>query len=73
LAASHDCLVTLEENAIAGGAGSAVSEVLRHHCINVRLLQLGLPDQWIEHGTRDEALAEAGLDVDSILAAVRAL
>ncbi len=73
LAASHDCLVTLEENALAGGAGSAVSEVLRQHGVNVRLMQLGLPDQWIEQGTRDEALTEAGLDVDSILAAVQAL
>lgn len=71
LAATHDWLVTIEENAVAGGAGSGVSEVLRLHGCTTPLLQLGLPDAWIEHGTRDQALADAGLDVDGIRAAVQ--
>jgi 1-deoxy-D-xylulose-5-phosphate synthase len=71
MAASHRLLVSLEENATAGGAGSAVSELLRLHGTDTRLLQLGLPDEWTEHGTRDQALADAGLDVEGILSAIR--
>ena len=67
MADSHDWLVTLEENSIAGGAGSAVSELLRAHRPRAQLLQRGLPDTWIEHGTRDQALADAGLDIEGIL------
>jgi 1-deoxy-D-xylulose-5-phosphate synthase len=72
LAQSHDWLVSIEENAVAGGAGSAVSDVLRSSCPSAQLLQLGLPDHWIEHGSRDEALSEAGLDVQGMLAAIEA-
>lgn len=59
-------LVTVEENAIAGGAGSAVSECLQRHALAVQLLQLGLPDEFPGHGTRDEVLRDAGLDAASI-------
>jgi 1-deoxy-D-xylulose-5-phosphate synthase len=65
-ARSHGLLVTVEENAVAGGAGSAVAECLARHGLCVPLLQIGLPDRYPEHGTRDEVLAEAGLDLASI-------
>jgi 1-deoxy-D-xylulose-5-phosphate synthase len=72
MAESHDALVTLEDNAIMGGAGSAVGECLAAHRVLVPLLTLGIPDHFIEHGSRDECLAAAGLDAASILEAVRA-
>ncbi len=71
MARAHSLVVTLEENAIAGGAGSAVGECLAAHGIAVSLLQLGLPDRFVEHGTREESLKEAGLDHHGILAAIR--
>jgi 1-deoxy-D-xylulose-5-phosphate synthase len=70
LARTHDLVVTLEESAVAGGAGAAVAECLAAHGVAVPLLLLGLPDRPIEHGTRDEALREAGLDADSISRAI---
>ncbi|WP_183909181.1 1-deoxy-D-xylulose-5-phosphate synthase [Simiduia aestuariiviva] len=66
LAGSHALLVTLEENTIAGGAGSAVSEFLNSQNISLPLLQLGLPDHYIEHAKQAEMLAAAGLDAHSI-------
>jgi 1-deoxy-D-xylulose-5-phosphate synthase len=66
LATQHDLLVTLEENAIMGGAGSAVCEHLNAIGVNVPLLQLGLPDSFIEHGSHGEQLRETGLDSQSI-------
>jgi 1-deoxy-D-xylulose-5-phosphate synthase len=72
VARRHDLLVTLEENALAGGAGSAVQECLLRRHLQVPLLQLGLPDQYIEHGTREESLREAGLDPDSLRIAIGA-
>jgi 1-deoxy-D-xylulose-5-phosphate synthase len=71
MANSHDLLVTLEENSIAGGAGSAVNECLAANGLTVNILNLGLPDQNPEHGTRAEALQDAGLDYESILAAIQ--
>jgi len=65
-AAASRALVTLEENVVAGGAGSAVAEVLAEAGIQVPLLQIGIPDRFIEHGSRDECLAMAGLDAASI-------
>jgi len=65
-AANSRALVTIEENVVAGGAGSAVAEVLAEAGIQVPLLQIGIPDQFIEHGSRDECLAMAGLDATSI-------
>ncbi|MCB1713781.1 MAG: 1-deoxy-D-xylulose-5-phosphate synthase [Candidatus Competibacteraceae bacterium] len=67
LADSHEQLVTLEENAVAGGAGSAVNECLAAHGKKVSILNIGLPDQFIEQGSREELLTLAGLDADSIL------
>ena len=62
LAAEHDLLVTLEENAIAGGAGSGVSEYLNMQGIMVAVLPLGLPDRYIDHGKHQDLLAACGLD-----------
>ena len=73
LAKQHDVLVTLEENVVAGGAGSAVGEFLARQGISVSLLQLGLPDAWIEQGTQDEQLEEAGLSVEQITQRIGAL
>jgi 1-deoxy-D-xylulose-5-phosphate synthase len=70
LAASHDLLVTLEENVIAGGAGTAVSELLARHGQDIPVLHLGLPDRPLEHGTREQCLQDAGLDVPGIFDAI---
>jgi 1-deoxy-D-xylulose-5-phosphate synthase len=66
----HDLLVTLEEGTIAGGAGSAVNDCLAQLGIAVPILNLGLPDRPIEHGSRAEVLHEAGLDKAGIMVAV---
>ncbi len=71
LSAGHDLLVTIEDNAVLGGAGSAVNELLAAQGIECRVLNLGLPDRFAEHGTRDEILAANGLDKAGILAAIR--
>ncbi|MCK7596271.1 1-deoxy-D-xylulose-5-phosphate synthase [Microbulbifer sp. CAU 1566] len=71
IADSHSLLVTLEENTIAGGAGSAVSEYLNRRVIPVPLLQLGLPDKIIEHGKHPKLLAEIGLDAKGIEEQIR--
>ncbi|MBF6622102.1 MAG: 1-deoxy-D-xylulose-5-phosphate synthase [Pseudomonas stutzeri] len=72
LADSHDLLVTIEENSIMGGAGSAVSEFLAAVAIVKPLLQLGLPDSYVEHATPSQMLAECGLDAAGIETAIRA-
>ena len=72
LAASHELLVTLEENSIMGGAGSAVGEFLAAEQRLVPLLHLGLPDRYVEHAKPAQMLAECGLDAAGIEAAVRA-
>ena len=66
LADNHEILITVEENTIAGGAGSAVSEYLRQQNIHTPLLQIGLPDRFIEHGKPVELIAECGLDATGI-------
>ncbi len=69
-AASHELLVTLEENVVAGGAGAAVSELLSSRGRDVAVLHIGLPDRPLEHGTREQCLADAGLDVPGIFDAI---
>ncbi|HHX7016886.1 TPA: 1-deoxy-D-xylulose-5-phosphate synthase [Pseudomonas aeruginosa] len=71
LAGSHELLVTIEENAVMGGAGSAVGEFLASEGLEVPLLQLGLPDYYVEHAKPREMLAECGLDAAGIEKAVR--
>jgi 1-deoxy-D-xylulose-5-phosphate synthase len=70
LAASHDALVTVEEGAVMGGAGSAVAECLNAHGIAKEILQLGLPDQFIDHGDPAKLLALQGLDAAGIQASI---
>ncbi|MNZ80119.1 1-deoxy-D-xylulose-5-phosphate synthase [compost metagenome] len=72
VAARHDALVTLEEGAIMGGAGSAVLEALNAAGVLRPVLQLGLPDQFIEHGDPAKLLALQGLDAPGIEQSVRA-
>ncbi len=72
LAASHSHFVTVEDNAIMGGAGSAVNEYVVQAKLAVRCTNLGLPDQFIKHGTQQEIYAELGLDSDGILASINA-
>jgi len=71
LAASHDLLVTVEEGCIMGGAGSAVGEALAAAGVVMPLMQLGLPDRFIDHGDAPQLLASCGLDATGIAASVR--
>jgi len=66
LARTHDVLITLEENAIAGGAGSAVNECLAAAGLTPHVVNLGLPDEFMGQGSREAMLAECGLDVAGI-------
>src|ERR1700761_9152511 len=62
VASRHRAIITIEENATIGGAGSAVGELLASEGLLIPLLQLGIPDRFIEHGSRDSCLVAAGLD-----------
>ncbi len=70
MAARHELLVTVEDNAIAGGAGSGVNEFLAAEGIESAILNLGIPDQFVDHGGREDQLAECGLDEVGIRAAI---
>src|SRR5256714_2957522 len=70
LAARHRALVTIEENATHGGAGSAVLEVLAAEALQLPVLQLGIPDRFIEHGSREGCLRAAGLDAAGLGASI---
>jgi 1-deoxy-D-xylulose-5-phosphate synthase len=70
LAARHRAIITIEENAIIGGAGSGVGELLASHGVQLPLLHIGIPDRFIEHGSRDTCLAAAGLDHAGLTASV---
>jgi 1-deoxy-D-xylulose-5-phosphate synthase len=71
LAESHDYLVTLEENVVMGGAGTAVAEVLAELNLQKPILHLGLPDRFVEHGDPAVLLARCGLDANGILASLK--
>ena len=71
LARSHEFFVTVEENVIAGGAGSGVGELVGQLALPVRVLNIGLPDSYIEHGSPAQMLADCGLDVPGIVRQVR--
>jgi 1-deoxy-D-xylulose-5-phosphate synthase len=71
LARSHDALVTIEENAIMGGAGSAVLETLAAFDLATPVLQLGLPDRFIDHGDPVLLMKECGLDAAGIASSIR--
>ena len=68
----HDLIVTLEENAVAGGAGAAVAEFIHQQGIEFDILLLGLPDTFIDHGRPEVLLAECGLDEKGILNSIEA-
>jgi 1-deoxy-D-xylulose-5-phosphate synthase len=71
LAENHDYFVTIEDGVIAGGAGSACLEALAQLGINKPLLQLGLPDQFIEHGDYNLLMTKCGLDVEGITHSIK--
>jgi 1-deoxy-D-xylulose-5-phosphate synthase len=70
MAAQHELLVTVEENVVQGGAGSAVAECLQQLGVAMPLLALGLPDRFIEQGDPVQMLADCGLDAAGLLAAI---
>jgi 1-deoxy-D-xylulose-5-phosphate synthase len=72
LADGHELVVTLEENAVTGGAGSAVNELLASAGRRLRVLNLGLPDRFIEQGTQAEQREMAGLALPNVLARINA-
>jgi 1-deoxy-D-xylulose-5-phosphate synthase len=72
LAKTHDGFVTLEDNVVMGGAGSGVAELLSAEHITLPILHLGLPDTFQHHGSREQLLAEAGLDMAGIRASLLA-
>jgi 1-deoxy-D-xylulose-5-phosphate synthase len=67
LAKSHDVFVTVEENVLAGGAGSAVNDFLQAQRILMPVLNIGLPDSFVEQGTREQLLALCGLDIQGLI------
>jgi 1-deoxy-D-xylulose-5-phosphate synthase len=71
LATSHELLVTVEENVVAGGAGSAVLECLTRAGIEIPVLQIGMPDRFVTHGDPAPLLKECGLDKDGLLRSIR--
>ncbi len=72
IAKSHALIVTIEENAVKGGAGSGVNEYLAAANIQTAVMNLGLPDKFLDHGRADEMLAKCGLDSAGILASIQA-
>ena len=73
MARQHSLLITIEENATMGGAGSAISEALNAHNQPATIAHIGIPDNFIEHGTRDEVLAMSGLDIDGLRGQIKAI
>jgi 1-deoxy-D-xylulose-5-phosphate synthase len=70
LAARHRAFITVEENTVAGGAGSAVAELLNENGIALPLWHIGIPDRFIEHGSRQDCLVAAGLDIPAITSTI---
>lgn len=71
IANNHDTIVTIEENVVAGGAGSGVNEYLLANNMQKQTLNLGLPDRFVEHGSTHELLAECGLDAEGIINSIK--
>ncbi|MFM8517398.1 MAG: 1-deoxy-D-xylulose-5-phosphate synthase, partial [Nevskiaceae bacterium] len=70
VAAKHRAIVTIEENALPGGAGAAVAETLADAGVLIPLHLIGIPDRYIEHGSREDCLAAAGLDATGLAAQI---
>lgn len=71
LSSEHKYFITVEDNTIVGGAGSAVNEFALNNRLDVLIKNLGLPDEFLPHGSREEILAEAGLDEEGILKSIK--
>lgn len=71
-AKEYDLLVTIEENAISGGAGSSITELLMQEAVIKPVLNLGLPDRWVDQGSPAQLLSECGLDAEGIEASIQA-
>ena len=71
IARTHELLVTVEDNVVRGGAGSAVAESLAAQDITARILHLGLPDHFVDHGDQAQLLAQVGLNREGILKSIR--
>jgi len=71
MVSTHSCIVTLEDNAIAGGAGSAVNEFILSKGLAIKILNIGLPDSFIKHGTQSEIHQELGLDSKGIIEKIK--
>ena len=69
---NHDVIITVEDNAIAGGAGSGVNEYILSQGIAIKILNIGLPDSFIKHGTQQEIHQELGLDSKGIIDKINA-
>jgi 1-deoxy-D-xylulose-5-phosphate synthase len=72
IVAEHDVIITVEDNAIAGGAGSGVNEYILSQGIAIKILNIGLPDSFIKHGTQQEIHQELGLDSKGIINKIKA-
>jgi 1-deoxy-D-xylulose-5-phosphate synthase len=70
IAARHRAIITIEENAVIGGAGAGVGEILAANDLQIPLFHIGIPDRFIEHGSRETCLAAAGLDLEGLTASV---
>jgi len=71
LSKDHEYFITVEDNAIQGGAGSAVNEFILNNKLEVKIKNIGLPDKFLEHGTREEILADAELNEKGILKSIK--
>jgi 1-deoxy-D-xylulose-5-phosphate synthase len=71
IAQTHDIVVTIEDNAINGGAGSAVNEFLLKQNLQVAILNLGIPDSYLEHATREQQLTSIGLDTEGVMQSIK--
>jgi len=71
IAQTHDVIITIEDNAIKGGAGSGVNEYLLKEKVSIAILNLGIPDEYLEHAERDQQLSSIGLDTDNLIQTVR--
>ncbi|GJL82048.1 MAG: 1-deoxy-D-xylulose-5-phosphate synthase [marine bacterium B5-7] len=73
LSRSHDVFITVEDNVVAGGAGAAINEYLAATGMDTRVINLGLPDRFVDHGSQPELIAECGLDREGIVNAARSV
>jgi 1-deoxy-D-xylulose-5-phosphate synthase len=71
LSKMHEYFITVEDSVVSGGAGSAVNEAVFENNLKVKVKNLGLPDRFLPHGTREEILEEAGLDEEGILSLIK--